>query len=176
MKDSIYSPKEDSFFFSQFLKEKKIKKNISFLDMGCGSCILSDTLKKKGIKDITCVDINKEATLLAKKKGYKSITSNLFKKIPKEKKFDLICFNAPYLPEDNREPKSSKIITTGGKKGDEISIKFLKQAKKHLKKNGKIYLLISSLTPQKRINKFNLITVARKKMFFEELKILKMKN
>ena len=140
--------------------------------MGTGSTILAETAKKRGIQDITTIDINANAIKLSKEKGFKAIKSNLFEKIPKTKKYDLICFNAPYLPKDKNEPKDSQIATTGGKKGDEISLKFIKQAKQHLNPNGKIYLLISSLTPINKIKKYNPKIVKRKKIFFEELLIL----
>ena len=58
-----------------------------------------------------------------------SITSDLFDKIPKNKKFDIVAFNPPYLPEDKREDKESQLTTTGGKKGNEITLRFLKKAK-----------------------------------------------
>ena len=87
-------------------------------------------------------------------------------------KADIITFNAPYLPEDKHEPKSSRLETTGGKTGDEISLKFLKQAFNYLSHDGKIFLLISSQTPMDKIKKFNPKIVARKKIFFEELLIL----
>jgi len=140
--------------------------------MGTGSNILAQTADDLGIKNITAVDINKEAIKIAKKKGFKAIHSNLFNKIPKNEKYDIICFNAPYLPKDKREPKKSQLATTGGKQGDEISLKFIKQAKQHLNNNGKIYLLISSLTPFNKIKKYNPKIVIRKKIFFEELIIL----
>tara|TARA_Y100000310_G_scaffold343792_1_gene453045 strand:- start:240 stop:776 length:537 start_codon:yes stop_codon:yes gene_type:complete len=177
---AIYKPSDDSFFFAQFLKKyfAKLKnKDISYLDMGTGSGILAETAEKSGIKNIFAVDIDKESVKHVKKR-FKTIQSNLFSKIPnsKSKKFDLITFNAPYLPFDKREPKFSQLVTTGGKKGDEISIKFLKQAKKYLNKNGKIFLLISSLTPQNKIRKSHPIIAAQKKLFFEKLLILEMKN
>ena len=100
----------------------------------------------------------------------RAIHSNLFDKIPQ--KFDLITFNAPYLPEDPREPKDSQVATTGGPRGDEISVEFLDQAKSHLNKEGKIFLLISSLTPMDKIKKFNPKIVSKKKIFMEELIIL----
>jgi release factor glutamine methyltransferase len=168
----IYQPAEDSYFFVEFL-EKYLQKNKinSYLDMGTGSGILSETAAKFiDKKNILAVDINIEAVVLIKKKKFNSIKSDLFKKI--ENKYDLITFNAPYLPRDLREPKSSQLITTGGKLGDEISLKFLKQAKNHLSKNGKIFLLISSLTPMDKIRKFKPKIVARKKLFMEELLIL----
>ncbi len=177
----IYQPSDDSFFFAEFLKSiffKKPKKEIEkiiYLDMGCGSCILSEAIEKFVPKrNILCADINSDAIVLAKSKGFHAFKSDLFSKIPENKKFDLITFNAPYLPKDDKynEPKESKLITTGGKKGDEISLKFIKQAKGHLSKDGKIFLLVSSHTPLERINKFHPKIVAEKSLFFEKLFIL----
>ncbi len=168
----IYQPAEDSYFFVDFL-EKYLKKNKvnSYLDMGTGSGILSKTASKfLNKKNILATDINPSVIKLLKQKNFNTVQSNLFEKI--KNKYDLITFNAPYLPFDPREPKSSQLATTGGKCGDEISIKFLKQAKKHLNKNGKIFLLISSLTPMDKIKKFNPKIVARKKIFMEKLLIL----
>jgi release factor glutamine methyltransferase len=139
--------------------------------MGTGSGILSETASKfLDKKNILAADINPKAVKLLKQKNLNAKKSNLFEKI--KSKFDLITFNAPYLPRDPREPKDSQVATTGGKRGDEISLKFLKQAKEHLNKNGKILLLISSLTPMDKIKKFKPKTVAKKKIFMEELLIL----
>lgn len=168
----IYQPAEDSYFFAEFLK-KYIKKNKveSYLDMGTGSGILSETmLGFLDKKNILAADINPSAVALVKKKGLNAIKTNLFDEI--KDKYDLITFNAPYLPLDSREPKSSRVATTGGKHGDEISVEFLEQAKKHLNKDGKILLLVSSLTPMDKIEKFGARVVAKKKVFMEDLIIL----
>lgn len=168
----IYQPAEDSYFFAQFL-EKYLKKNKvnSCLDLGTGSGILAEKIGEIiGFENVLASDINPEAISNLKLKKFTVIESNLFEKI--SGKFDLIVFNAPYLPFDSREPESSQVATTGGETGDEISLEFLKQATKHLDKNGKILLLISSLTPLERIRKFGMRIVARKKIFMEELLIL----
>ncbi|MEM4331047.1 MAG: methyltransferase [Candidatus Pacearchaeota archaeon] len=177
----MYEPREDSFFFYEFLNnylssiEEKRRRKMRVMDMGSGSGILAECCAKFLKKEnILCVDIQEEAINLLKKKGFIVIKSNLFEKIPKEK-FDLIIFNPPYLPLDKREPKSSRIETTGGKKGDELILKFLKESKRYLKKEGKIFLLISSLTPLNRIKKFKPRIVAKKKIWFEELKILEIR-
>jgi len=196
----IYQTAEDSYFFANFLKKylKSLQPNthyptptflssIKMLDMGTGSGILSETASKfLNKKNITPIDINLKSVKLLKQKGFKAIKSNLFKNIPlpttknqkptTSNRFDLIVFNAPYLPFDKKEPKDSQLATTGGKHGDEISIKFLRQAKKHLTKNGKIFLLISTLTPINRIKKYNPKIVAKKKIFMEELLILQFQN
>jgi len=168
----IYQPEEDSYLFANFLKKYLSKHKInSYLDMGAGPGILSETVSSFLNKDnILAADINLNAVKLLKQKNFNTIKTNLFSKI--KNKFDLITFNAPYLPLDPQEPKSSQVATTGGKRGDEVSLKFLKQAKKHLNKNGKIFLLISSLTPTNKIGRFKYKIVARKKIFMEELLIL----
>ena len=112
---------------------------------------------------------------LVNEKGIETFRSDLFSNI--KEKFDLIIFNPPYLPDDEREDDESKLVTTGGKNGDEIIIRFLKQAIEHLNKNGKILLLISSLTPQNEIihlmTKLNLThkVLGEDKFDFETLQV-----
>jgi len=171
----IYTPREDSFLLER--EVRKYAKGKVFLDLGAGSGIQAKAAKSAKAKTILCVDINKEALKELKQQGFKIKKSNLFSNI--KEKFDLIAFNPPYLPEDKREDKESKIITTGGKRGDEIIIKFLKQAKKHLNKNGIILLVISSLTPKDKIlktlgkNSQKYEIIASEKFFFETLEVWK---
>lgn len=173
----MYPPKDDSYFLSEvligYLKKlpEQIKNKLTALDLGTGSGIQAETLANFLPKNnILCCDIDKEALSYVKNKGFKILNSNLFSKI--KQKFDLIVFNPPYLPECGYDKEKD---TTGGKFGDETILSFLKQAKKHLKKQGKIFLLFSSLTPQKRIineikkQKFKILSIKEKKLFFESL-------
>mgnify|MGYP001575006376 CR=1 FL=1 len=86
------------------------------------------------------IDIDEESLEFCRKKGITVLKSNLFEKIDKKEKSDLIVFNPPYLPEDKREDTQSARATSGGKKGNEIILKFLKKVEKHLEKEGKILL------------------------------------
>ncbi|MFZ5954888.1 MAG: HemK2/MTQ2 family protein methyltransferase [Nanoarchaeota archaeon] len=167
----MYFPGEDSLFFANFLKNYFIRlsdKNINYLDMGTGSGILSEIARDSGIKKILAVDIDEESVDYVKNKGFDVIKSDLFSELP-QKKFDIITFNPPYLPEHRFDKQKD---TSGGKNGDETSLKFLIQAKHFLKKEGKIFLLISSQTPFTQIKKFKPKILATKKIFFEELMIL----
>lgn len=173
--NSIYVPSDDSYFLSDILNKQFSKysniNQLKILDMGSGSGIQTETLMSLGIlqENFTLVDINPKSIsyLLNKFPKFRIIKSDLFKKI--NEKFDVIIFNPPYLPEDKKEPKNSRLATTGGKKGSEIINRFLKQAKEHLNKNGKIILLTSSFT--KKINFYNYKKklLGEKKLFFEEL-------
>lgn len=174
----IYSPREDSHLIakevSKYSREKKV------LDMGTGSGILAKTAQKSGAKSVLASDINPEAVQEAKNQGIPSIPSNLFSKIKGE--FDLITFNPPYLPKDSREPKDAELTNSGGKRGDELIIKFLKQAPKHLTHEGIILLLVSSLTPKNKITlllkklNLNYSILSSQKLFFEELQVWEVKR
>ncbi|MDO8623593.1 MAG: DUF2431 domain-containing protein [archaeon] len=164
----IYPPREDSHFLSETIKKNVKHKEITALDMGTGSGIQAETLNNLGIKkeNILCVDINKEAVKFVKKKGFNCIYSDLFSKI--KNKFDLIVFNPPYLPEHELDKEKD---TSGGRKGNEVIIKFLRQAREHLNQNGKILLLTSNLTPRTDFEKIGYKSkmIAVTNLFFEEL-------
>lgn len=175
----IYQPEEDSFLMSEILKEKLpslLKKNseLKFLEIGIGSGIQLMTAKDLGVKNIFGVDINPDAVNFCKQLGFQAIKSDLFEKV--KGKFDLIIFNPPYLPEDKSEDKESQIATTGGKKGSEIINRFLKQAKKHLTSDGKLFLLVSSLTKGIKWGKWKKKKIGEKKIFFEKLIVYELRQ
>ena len=171
----IYHPAEDSYLLEE--QVRKYAKGKSVLDIGSGSGIQALRAKNSGAKSITASDIDEESIENLKKLGIKVVRSNLFKNI--KRSFDLIIFNPPYLPLDSREDRDSRKATTGGKLGDELILKFIKEAKNHLNPGGIILLLVSSLTPQDKINKvikslkFKAEIISKKKLFMESLFVLK---
>ena len=172
----IYQPAEDSFLMSENLRKeipKLLNENsdLRFLEIGCGSGINLETIRDLNVKNIFSSDINPEAVEHCRKLGFDCIESNLFEKV--NGKFDLIIFNPPYLPEDSKEPEDSRLETTGGKKGNEIIIEFLKQSKDYLDKKGKIFLITSSLSEDMDFKKFGYDSriIDRKNLFFEELNL-----
>ena len=173
----IYKPREDSELLKSVIKE--YSKGF-VLDMGTGTGILAQEVAKTANK-VLAVDINKTAIEYCKKNiKDERITfrkSNLFKNI--KEKFDLIIFNPPYLPEDKNV---KDIALDGGKHGYELIERFLKKSKNHLKSNGKILLLYSSLTNKEEVeqiikeNNYNFKIIKTKKLFFEELYVVLIKK
>lgn len=164
----IYEPREDSFLILEQVKKHSCG---DVLEIGTGSGILAKEAAKHS-DSVIAVDINPEAVEHCKKhdKGNKVtwLVSDLFEKV--DGKFDLIIFNPPYLPDDENV---ADIALDGGEKGYELIERFMKQAKPHLKENGRILLLFSSLTPKvdsiiKELG-YKAELLSTKKLDFEEL-------
>lgn len=169
---SIYSPAEDSYLMQKVLKEKipsllKKTPNLKVLEVGAGSGIQIVVLQQLGVKNIFSSDINSQAVAQCKKLGFECVQSDLFEGI--SGKYNLIIFNPPYLPDDKSEPSDSKVATTGGKNGSEIINEFLIQAKKYLEKDGRIFLLASSLTKKINWQDYQKIQIAEDDLFMEKL-------
>ncbi len=170
----MYSPKEDSYLLSSGLKKYLLgkDKSMKILDMGSGSGIQAETCISLGFRNVLCADIDREVISYLKNKKFKVVESDLFSNMNEKEKFDLIVFNPPYLPENKYDKEKD---TTGGKKGYEVIIRFLKQAKPHLSKKGKILLLFSSLSKPRIIKKngkilgYDYKLLDKKRIFFEEL-------
>ncbi|MDD2531405.1 MAG: hypothetical protein PHO61_01805, partial [Candidatus ainarchaeum sp.] len=105
--------------------------------------------------------------------SFKTKKSNLFSNI--KEKFDFIVFNPPYIPSD----EIKWIDLDGGLKCREVIDVFVSKVGVHLRKNGIFLLLISSLNNKKEVcsllkkNDFLVRVVGRKKLFFEELLVLR---
>jgi release factor glutamine methyltransferase len=182
MHPSIYQPSEDSFLMSNILRENlpsllEKNPNLKFLEIGTGSGIHLQTALSSGVKkeNISSSDINKNSVSHCSSLGFNCIYSDLFENI--KDKYDIIIFNPPYLPEDKKEPKQSQLSTTGGKKGSEIILRFLQHAKDYLNKEGKIFLITSSLAEDVDFEElgYSAKEIGCERLFFERLCIWELK-
>lgn len=171
----IYSPSEDSYLLTNILKRElpsflNENPNFKFLEIGTGSGIHLETASSAGVKkeNIFSSDIDSRAVSHCNLLGFHCVESDLFEKI--QGKFDLIIFNPPYLPVDKFDNQPD---TSGGKKGHETILRFLKQASEHLDQGGKIFLVASSLTPQIDFENlgYNSTFIGSERLFYEELRV-----
>ena len=155
--ENVYGPSDDSYLAADFIAKevrKRRDKGLEVLDMGTGSGIIGITVgKEKNVGSITFSDINTYALELAEKNldrnkekiSAKSrfVLSDMFARL--DDNFDVIIFNPPYL---RSEPsgKDGKEWWDGGTDGVEVAMRFLDEAIKHLKHNGSIFLVHSSLS------------------------------
>lgn len=146
----VYEPAEDSFFFA---KNLKVKDGERVLDMGAGCGILGIVAAEKA-SQVLAVDISPQAVRCAKENAELNgvaekmffVQGDLFTAIRTEEKFDLILFNAPYLPS---EPFESETwfgrAWAGGTNGRALIDRFVQEVSRHLKKDGRVLLLQSTL-------------------------------
>ncbi|MFC1691649.1 HemK2/MTQ2 family protein methyltransferase [Nanoarchaeota archaeon] len=179
--DPLYEPREDSF-----LLQKEVSKYATgdVLDIGTGTGVQAfEALKQKRVKSVIGVDLNPEAIKYCKKeknnlrtkKEISFLKSDLFSKL-KNKKFDTIIFNPPYLPADPKYPDKA---LDGGKKGYEIIERFIEDSNPHLNEKGIVLVLFSSLTKKDKVEEiidnygFKFEKLSSLKISFEELYVYK---
>lgn len=182
--DCVYEPAEDSFLLADAAL-KEAAQGMRILEIGAGSGFVSAVLLAN-LKDIYLVatEINPHAARCARANRVEVIRTDLFKGIKNEKpekRFDLILFNPPYLPTSKEEkvPGWLNYAFDGGISGREILDRFLEEVKDYLKPEGKVLILISSITGLKAVREkmeelgFEVDIVERKKVSFEELMVVR---
>ena len=164
-----YEPAEDTFFLAEYIEKEKGK---SALDVGSGSGYLTKLLSQN-FSFVLGTDINFP---VLKNQTYK--TNNLICCNGSDAinyKFDLIICNLPYLATE----EILDIATDGGVEGFEIPKKILDSVYEKIKPGGKFIFVTSSLSNFKKLIQYtqklglNSQIIAKKKLFFEELILVK---
>ncbi|MGD6809950.1 MAG: HemK2/MTQ2 family protein methyltransferase [Candidatus Bathyarchaeia archaeon] len=149
--DDVFEPSEDSFLFAENLD---VQAGDEVLDLGTGSGILGVLAAQKA-KSVLAIDINPYAISCAKRNAFLNsvpdkmgfLRGDLLSALNTDALFDVILFNAPYLPSEPHEVETwIGRAWAGGATGRDVVDHFIPQAARHLKPSGRILLLQSSLT------------------------------
>ena len=148
--DNVYVPAEDSYLLADNLE---IKEGQSVLEIGTGSGVVAMYASRLTDR-ITVTDINFDACELARKnfeensiENIEILFGNLFEPV-KNRKFDVILFNTPYLPTEEGEVLDDTInyAFDGGLNGRKVIDVFLDEVGNHLNDGGIVQLIQSSLS------------------------------
>lgn len=182
--DGVYEPSEDSFLLAENLQ---VGKGDHALDMGTGCGILG-VLAARAAAEVVCIDINPYAVRCAQENAKINgvadrllpVQGDLFAPLRKGKKFDLILFNAPYLPIEYSEDGSWLARAwAGGADGRQVIDRFVSGSPEYLREKGRILLLQSTLSNFDRTlemfrrNRLTAVVRARRNLpFFEAIVLI----
>lgn len=178
----VYAPSDDTFLLVEQIKREAGCRRL--LDVGTGCGVLGILMAKKA-QEIVAVDVNPHAVECARLNCRMNALSekmevtrgNLFETV--NGRFDLIVCNPPYLPCTEDTGEALVKAWDGGPSGRRVIDQLLRDAPFFLEKGGRILMIQSSLSdPEKTIrileeSCFKVKVVAREKLDFEELVIIK---
>lgn len=185
--ENVYEPAEDSLLFAENLATKEDEQ---VLDIGAGTGILGIVAAKKA-HEVVAVDINPYAVQCSKENAILNgvhgkmafILGNLFTPFNDRAKFEVILFNAPYLPTELDEEVS--LLTSAwqaGKSGRDLIDRFIAEVSHYLNPQGRVLLMQSNLAGvEETIKQFALhnmktdILASSKLPFFETLYLIEAK-
>lgn len=177
--DNVYIPAEDSYLLADNLE---IKQGQSVLEIGTGSGIVA-MYASRLTDNITVTDINFDACELARKnfednsiENIEILFGNLFEPV-KNRKFDVILFNTPYLPTEEDEVLDDTInyAFDGGLNGRKVIDLFLNEVGNHLNDNGILQIIQSSLSGNEetleKLDQLGFVSeiAAKEHFFFEDI-------
>jgi len=148
--EDVYEPAEDSFLFAENLV---VGEGDFVLDVGAGCGILGIVAAEKARK-VVAVDVNPFAVRCARENAKLNcvadkmffVQGDLFGPLKVEEKFDLVLFNAPYLPvKDGGDGFWLGRAWAGGVGGRQVIDRFVCEVPKYLRRDGRVFLMQSTL-------------------------------
>lgn len=145
--NGVYQPREDSRLAADVLTDMDVEGK-TVLDIGTGCGFLAIIAARDGAS-VDAVDINDRALQAARENAERNnvqltvYQSDLFSQV--NGTYDLILFNAPYLPDD-REGDKEQLAWAGGEDGRELIDTVLSESSNYLRDSGRLLIVQSSVT------------------------------
>lgn len=172
--DDVYEPAEDTFLLAEAAL-KVAAPGDRVLEIGAGTGLVSMVLP---CADVVATDISPAAVRCARENRVQVVRADLFSGL--RGRFDVILFNAPYLPTSQGEHVDGwlDLALDGGPDGLKMVKGFLDKVGDYLAEGGRFLLLISSLTGVDQVVEyahgkgFMIEEMSSEKVWFERLVVL----
>lgn len=144
----VYEPREDSHLAADVLADMDLEEK-RVLDIGTGCGFLA-VVAAAGGAEVTATDINQRALQAARQNAadndlsIETLKTNMFEGI--DGRYDLIVFNAPYIPGSRDGRSTEELAWYGGDDGRELVDQFIADVEEYLEKDGEVLLVQSSVT------------------------------
>lgn len=178
MSRDVYEPSEDTDLLLDALAREDVAGH-RVLEVGPGSGVVSRALLDRGAR-VVSVDINPLAARATADLGVPTLQGDLSSAL--RGRFDLVVFNAPYLPSSEEERIDSPLDHAfhGGEGGVEVSIRFVRDLPRILAPSGRALLVVSSRAELDRLEEavaaagLSREKVGSVRFFFEEVAVWKL--
>jgi release factor glutamine methyltransferase len=178
--DEVYGPAEDSHLLAETAVER-VDSAERVLDVGTGSGYVASSIREGTGAWVVGSDLNPKACRRASGTGIPVVCGDLLSPFRADS-FDVVCFNPPYLPTPREEEWGDwmNAALSGGPEGRAVIDRFLDDVGRVLDENGRVYLLISTLTGPDEVRDraaesgFVTGTVAEESHPFEKLLVLEL--
>lgn len=176
----VYEPSDDTFLLRDALLAEPVAGQRA-LEVGPGSGVVAKALMDAGAR-VVAVDVNPDACRATRALGVPVLRGDLATAL--RGPFDLVAFNAPYLPSEPEERVEGWLDHAfhGGEGGVEVSERLVKDLPRVLAPGGKAFLVVSSRADLDRLARTVAAAglrhekVASARFFFEEVAVWRLER
>ncbi|UWG48288.1 Methylase of polypeptide chain release factors [Halanaeroarchaeum sp. HSR-CO] len=175
-----YEPAEDSMLLADVVVADVDASDL-VLDVGTGSGYVGARIRDEAGSRVVGSDLNPHACRRAVAAGIEAVRADLVSPFA-DGVFDVVTFNPPYLPADDDAARDDwvEVALTGGESGRAVIDPFLDAVGRVLAPDGRVYLLVSTLTGIEAVVKragqrgFSSVLLDETSFPFETLVVLKL--